>query len=200
MINFTKESLSKVTKHLDYETTKLLFDKYNINTVNRVAGFMAQCYHESGGFLYREENLNYSKNALLKVFPKYFKTETEAIKYAREPEKIANRVYANRMGNGDEESGDGYKYRGRGYIQLTGKNNYVKFSESIGKSLDSTIKYLGTKDGALESALWYWTENNINKYCDNDDIDGMTIAVNGGTNGLVERKNLYNKFKLLFSV
>lgn len=176
-----------------------LFKKYEITTINRIAGFLAQCSHESGGFKVKEENLNYSADALNRVFPKYFKNAgVDANEYARKPEKIANRVYANRMGNGDEASGEGYKYRGRGYIQLTGKENYTKFANKIGKSLDEAVEYCTTDAGALESALFFWSENNLNSFCDKDDIVGMTKRINGGTNGLEDRKEKYEKFKTIF--
>lgn len=114
-MKFNKDILMQITNKLDFDDMQQLFEKYEINTTNRAAGFLAQCGHESGGFKALQENLNYSAAALLKVFPKYFKSVEEAEKYARNPEKIANRVYADRMGNGNEESGDGYRYRGRGW-------------------------------------------------------------------------------------
>lgn len=194
-MNFTADILKKITDRLDFSDIKPLFEKYEINSGNRVAGFLAQCSHESCDFKVLQENLNYSAEALLKVFPKYFKSKEEADKYARNPEKIANRIYANRMGNGPEESGDGYKYRGRGYIQLTGKNNYTKFAEVTGKNLDEAVDYCVSSKGALESALYYWKVNNINSYCDKDDIKGMTKAINGGFIGLEEREKKYNEYK-----
>lgn len=197
-MNITSSNLQSIAKNLklDLETINELLTKYDINTVNRIAGFFAQCAHESGDFKFKKENLNYSASALNAVFPKYFKNAgVDSNIYARQPEKIANRVYANRMGNGDEASGDGWKFRGRGFIQLTGKNNYTKFAESIKKSIDETISYLETDAGALESALWFWKTNNINKYCDNDDIIGMTKRINGGTNGIEDRTERYIKYK-----
>lgn len=171
----------------------ILFPKYGVATPNRVAGFLAQCGHESLEFTVLKENLNYSSQGLLTVFKKYFPDLTTANSYSRQPEKIANRVYANRMGNGPESSGDGYRYRGRGAIQLTGKNNYTKFAESIGKTLPETIAYLETLEGAIESALWFWKTNNINVLCDADDLIGMTKRINGGTHGLQSRSELYKK-------
>lgn len=186
-------------KALKADVVNLLFEKYEITTTNRIAGFLAQCSHESAGFKFKSENLKYSAEGLNRRFPKYFKNAgVDANQYARQPEKIANRVYANRMGNGDEASGDGYKFRGRGYIQLTGKNNYTKFAEKIGKSLDEAVAYCETDAGAIESALYYWEREKLNSYCDKDDIKGMTKVINGGYNGLEDRKEKYEKFKLIF--
>lgn len=165
-----------------------MFPKYDINTEARVAGFLAQCGHESGGFRVMEENLNYSAKALDSVFGKYFKRGgRDADEYARQPEKIANVVYASRMGNGNTASGEGYKFRGRGYIQLTGKNNYTKFSKSVGMDIEDAIEYLSTVEGALESACWYWHTNKLNKFCDKGDVKGMTKRINGGYIGLEDR-------------
>lgn len=173
-----------------------LFPKYEINTVNRVSGFLAQCGHESNDFTVLKENLNYSADGLNKVFPKYFKNAgRNANDYARNPEKIANVVYANRMGNGDISSGDGWKYRGRGAIQLTGKDNYSSFAKYIGKSLDETVSYCETLQGAVESACWFWKTRNLNETCDKDDIVTMTKKINGGTIGLEDRKKHYNNNK-----
>lgn len=167
--------------------------KYKILDNNkRIAAFLAQIAHESGGFNFTKENLNYSATALRTVFKKYFLTEQEAILYERKPEKIANKVYASRMGNGDEQSGDGWNFRGRGLIQLTGKENYSKFSQSIDKTLTETISYLETPDGAIESAAWFWEKNKLNEICDKDDFTTLTKRINGGTNGLADRKHHYD--------
>lgn len=157
----------------------------------RIAGFLAQIAHESGGFNFVIENLNYSADGLRKIFSKYFTTQELASQYARQPDKIANRVYANRMKNGDEVSGDGFKFRGRGLIQLTGRDNYTRFSEALGISIEETIQYLETPNGAVVSAGWFWDNNNLNKYCDNDDFIGLTKRINGGTIGLADRKHHY---------
>ena len=157
----------------------------------RVAAFLAQIAHESGGFNFTKENLNYSAKALQTVFKKYYPTEKDAILHERKPEQIANKVYANRMGNGDEKSGDGWTYRGRGLMQLTGKENYTKFAESIKKPLKETISYLETPAGAIESAAWFWSKNKLNDLCDKDDFVGLTKRINGGTNGLEDRKHHY---------
>ena len=171
------------------------FDKYEINTVNRAAGFLAQCGHESNGFTVLKENLNYSADGLTKIFHKYFPDEASAASYARNPQKIANKVYANRMGNGDEASGDGFRYCGRGAIQLTGKDNYSRFAASVGMTLDECVADLETLDGAIESACWFWKTNGLNAICDADDIVTMTKRINGGTIGLDDRKAHYEKAK-----
>ena len=176
-----------------------VLSKYDINTTNRVAGFLAQCGHESLGFTVLRENLNYSATSLLKVFPKYFKTLAEAKSFERNAEKIANRVYSGRMGNGAEASGDGYKFRGRGAIQLTGRDNYTRFAESLGWKINDTIDYVETLDGAIESACWFWMTNRLNRFCDADDIVGMTKRINGGTIGLEDRVKHYNHAKKILS-
>ena len=173
------------------------FDKYEINTVNRAAGFLAQCGHESAGFTVLKENLNYSAEGLNKIFKKYFPTIESAQPYARNPEKIANKVYANRMSNGDEASGDGYRFRGRGAIQLTGRDNYSQFAKAVGVTLDEAVADLETLDGAIESACWFWKKNGLNAICDADDIVKMTKRINGGTIGLEDRTKHYKEAKHL---
>lgn len=177
------------------------FPLAELNTSNRIASFLAQCGHESAGFTILKENLNYSARALTTVFGKYFPNITIAEAYARKPEKIANRVYANRMGNGDEESGDGWKYRGRGLIQLTGKNNYQSFSYYISEPeiMNNPDLVSDKNEFALLSATWFWTVNKLNQYADKEDIKGITRVINGGYNGLSERMNLYYKIKKYFS-
>jgi putative chitinase len=174
-----------------------VLDKYDINTNKRIAGFLAQCGHESADFTVLKENLNYGAAGLRGTFGKYFKDDATAKAYERQPEKIANKVYASRMGNGDEKSGDGYKYRGRGAIQLTGHDNYKAFAASIGQSIPDTITYLETLEGAIESAAWFWKKNGLNATCDADDIVAMTKKINGGTIGLEDRKAHYLKAKSL---
>ena len=165
---------------------------WNIDTKVRVAGFIAQCSHESNNFRVLEENLNYSADALDKIFSKYFsRAGRDAQEYHRQPEKIANVIYANRMANGSTESGDGWRFRGRGVIQLTGRHNYTQFANAIDLSLEDTIEYLKTKKGALESACWFWHTNNLNSLADSLDIVGMSKRINGGTIGLDHRKELY---------
>lgn len=186
----------KGNKQVDawYDTMIKIFPKYDITTPNRVAGFIAQCSHESLDFTALEENLNYKAATLEKLFSKYFsKAGRNAADYAMKPEKIANVIYASRMGNGNTASGDGYKFRGRGIIQLTGRENYTNFGKTIGKSPEEVIEYLKTIDGALESACWYWKTRNINEACDANDITKMTKLINGGTNGLQDRKVRYER-------
>lgn len=193
----TEQQFKKVFPRADINFAKILNSLLihnNINTYERVSCFLAQCGHESGEFTIFSENLNYSATALLKVFGKYF-NQNNVYQYARKPEKIANRVYANRMGNGPESSGDGWKYRGRGLIQLTGKNNYIRYAEDRNISLDTIIEYCETSDGIVDSAIWYWIKNNCNDYADNGDFKGLTKRINGGYNGLDHRLSLYNKLK-----
>jgi putative chitinase len=171
-----------------------LLPDYEINTPQRVAAFLAQCAHESGGFTALKENLNYKPATLRKIFPKYFPTDEIANAYCSMPNKqesIANRVYANRMGNGDEHSGDGYRYCGRGLIQLTGKDNYTFFAGSIDVSVEEASEYLQTFEGAVQSACWFWESNNLNQYADKGDILTMTKRINGGTIGLEDRIKHY---------
>jgi len=172
-------------------------EKFDISTSNRAAMFLAQVGHESGGLKIVRENLNYKAEGLTRVFPKYFR-DVDPNEYAHNPEKIANRVYANRMGNGDEESGDGYKFRGRGLIQLTGHDNYSHFARDMGISIDEAVEYLETPEGAAMSAGWFWNKNNLNHCADNDDVVSATKKINGGTIGLQERTALYEEAKILF--
>ena len=170
---------------------------YEINTPQRVAAFMAQCAHESGYFRFLKENLNYKATSLRKVFPKYFPDDATAERYASLPNKqeaIASRVYANRMGNGDEASGDGFRYLGRGLIQLTGKNNYTLFAAAIDTPLEEIPEYLQTFEGAVQSACWFWEQNNLNKFADSRDIITMSKRINGGTIGMEDRIQKYDKY------
>jgi len=165
---------------------------YQINTKPRVAAFIAQCAHESAGFKFLKENLNYRAASLRKVFPKYFPDDALAARYAGKQEMIANRVYGNRMGNGDEASGDGWSYCGRGLIQLTGKNNYEAFAESIETPVEEIPEYLATFEGAVQSACWFWETNNLNQWADKGDSLTLTKRINGGTIGLDDRIKHYN--------
>lgn len=179
-----------------------ILPKWKITTVNRVAAFLAQCSHESVNFTRLEENLNYSWQGLRNTFPRYFPSDSIAQQYHRQPEKIANRVYddANRTSKlGNTAPGDGWKHRGRGIIQLTGKNNYQAFATSVGMTIDQVIDYVQTKDGAIESAAWFWNSRNINVPADADDIDRVSKLVNGGTIGLEERRELYHKAQKVLS-
>lgn len=170
---------------------------YSINTNRRKAMFIAQILHESGLLSTVVENLNYRADRLLVVFPKYFKTSAQANAYAKQPEKIANRVYANRLGNGDEASGDGYRFRGRGAIQLTGRANYNACGGQVGHDLIADPSWLETPEGALKSAAWFWTKNGLNTLADTGDFVAVTKRINGGTNGLKDRQALYNKASAL---
>jgi putative chitinase len=170
---------------------KSLLDEYQINTPKRVAAFLAQCGHESGGFVFVSENLNYSASGLMRVFPKYFPTLDLAKQYERNPKKIASRVYANRMGNGDEASGEGFAYRGRGILQLTGKDNYFWFAASLDITPAEAAEYLETFEGAAQSACWFWETNKLNRFVDGNDFKGLTKAINGGYIGLADREHHY---------
>ena len=194
--DFTKDHVSTILHRDDagewYDAMMEMFPKYDITTPNRVAGFIAQTAHESANYKVLSENLNYSAKALDAIFGKYFKRAgRDAEQWHRQPEKIANTIYAGRMDNGDTASGDGWRYRGGGILQLTGKYNYTAFGKSVGMSAEAATDYVRTKQGAIESACWFWKENNINKYCDNDDIVRMTKRINGGTIGLADRKKHY---------
>ena len=175
------EPLNKIGDHFDlFENPK------------RMAAFLAQIAHESGGFNFVKEGLSYSAASLTKTWPRRFPTLAAAQPYARNAEKTANKVYANRMGNGTEASGDGFKCRGRGLIQLTGKDNYSRFAKSIGKTLNEAVAYLETAEGAVASAGWFWDANKLNVYADKGDFVGLTKRINGGTIGLADRKHHYD--------
>jgi putative chitinase len=163
---------------------------YDINTPRRVAAFVAQCAHESGGFRFLTENLNYRAESLVKTWPKYFNAGN-AGSYARNPQRIANRAYADRMGNGNEASGDGWRFCGRGLIQLTGRSNYQAFADSIETDINDIPDYLATFEGAVQSACWFWETNNLNKWADLGDIVTLTKRINGGTLGLDDRMKHY---------
>jgi len=195
-MELTKQQLKELLPKNPYidqwhKALSQLLPDYEINTPERIAAFIAQCAHESGGFLFLTENLNYKAESLLKVFPKYFKDMATAKAYEKKPEKIANRIYADRMGNGNEASGDGFKYRGRGLIQLTGKTNYTWFAASLEITPEDAAEYTQTFEGAAQSACWFWETNKINAFADKNDIVGMTKRINGGTIGLEDRKKHY---------
>lgn len=173
----------------------IAIDKYDINGDHNLSAFLAHIGHESGDLKRIVENLNYSAERLLVVFPKYFKTQEEATNYARQPSRIASKVYANRMGNGKEESGDGWLYRGRGLIQLTGKSNYQRFGKHIGMDLDEVIPFLETPKGACISAGYFWSTNN----CNDKTMDQSTRIISGGTNGLQDRKTRYERILKYFT-
>lgn len=163
------------------------FDRFDISTPERQACFLGQCAHESGGFTALKENLNYSAEGLTKVWTKRFPSLDVAQPYHRNPEKIANKVYADRMGNGNEASGDGFKYRGRGLIQLTGKDNYRACGEALGVDLVEEPDLVSNPQYAALSAGWFWDKNKLNQFADANDMTGLTKRINGGTHGLDDR-------------
>ena len=175
-----------------YEAMLEVLPLWEVNTAERVAMFVAQCGHESAGFRVLTENLNYSAKALNTIFPKYFRRAgRDANEYHRQPEKIANVIYANRMDNGDTDSGDGWRFRGGGILQLTGRYNYTQFGEEMEMTPEEAVEYVRTKQGALDSACWFWDTNNINKYADACDVKGATKRINGGYIGLEDREKHY---------
>jgi putative chitinase len=171
--------------------------KFELNTPLRLAHFLAQCGHESGGFKFLRENLNYSAKGLMGIFKKYFPTEAVANQYQRQPDKIANKVYASRMGNGPEATGDGSKFKGRGFIQLTGKDNYTAFSKSIGEDCVANPDLVATKY-PLASAAWFFHKNGLHKMADEGASDlvvtKVTKRVNGGTIGLPDRIKHFKEY------
>jgi putative chitinase len=197
---FTQHQLAEMVPgnpYIDhwFEAIAEILPEYEINTRPRVAMFIAQCAHESGGFRAIKENLNYRAPSLRKLFSKYFPDDAMAARYAgmsKKQEAIANRIYANRMGNGDEASGDGYRYCGRGLIQLTGKNNYTLFAGSLEMPVEEVPEYLATFEGAVQSACWFWETNNLNQWADKGDVLTATKRINGGTIGLEDRIKHYN--------
>lgn len=193
----TKEQLKELIPSNSYvnewhEALAILLPDYDINTPKRIAAFIAQCAHESANFRILKENLNYKAESLMRVWPRYFPTIEIARQYAHKQERIANRAYANRMGNGDEASGDGWRFCGRGLIQLTGRNNYEAFAESIETPVDEIPEYLLTFEGACQSACWFWETNNLNALADKGDIVMLTKRINGGDLGLPDRIKHYN--------
>jgi putative chitinase len=192
--------LDKLRGHIPDAVIAMIPDtaaKFQINTPLRLAHFLAQCGHESGGFRATQENLNYSAKGLAGIFKKYFPTEAAAAAYARNPQKIANKVYGNRMGNGNEASGEGYKFRGRGYIQLTGKENYTAFGKAIGEDILSNPDKVASTY-ALLSAAWFFSKNGLHKMADGGATDAVvtsiTKRVNGGTIGLPDRIKHFKEY------
>jgi putative chitinase len=192
--------LDKLKGHIPDAVIAMIPDtaaKFQINTPLRLAHFLAQCGHESGGFRATQENLNYSAKGLAGIFKKYFPTEASAAPYARNPQKIASKVYGGRMGNGPESTGEGYKFRGRGYIQLTGKENYTAFGKSIGEDIISNPDVVASKY-ALLSAAWFFSKNGLHKMADEGASDTVvtkiTKRVNGGTIGLPDRIKHFKEY------
>lgn len=204
----TESQVRRIIPTAKNENVKAFVESFNkyaemfgINTKLRVAGYLAQVFHESGNLSATSENLNYSADGLMKTWPKRFDRK-KAEAYARQPEKIANYVYANRMGNGDEASGDGWRFRGRGYIGVTGRDNYQKYADSefcVG-DLMSHPEWLAKQPGCQKSAMFFWYSNNLNRFADNDDIRGLSKAVNGGCIGLSNRMYLYRQAKKVLCV
>ena len=202
-MQITRDQLAQIIPKNPYidqwcDALNKLLPDYGIDTPQRVAAFLAQCAHESGNFVFLKENLNYKWASLRKVFPKYFPTDELAQAYEKQPERIANRIYGSRMGNGDEASGDGFRYCGRGLIQLTGRNNYDAFAESIETPVEEIPAYLETFEGAVQSACWFWETNNLNQFADTDDIKTMTRRINGGFIGLEDRVKHYEHARHVF--
>jgi len=192
--------LDKLKGHIPDAVIQMIPDtaaKFQINTPLRLAHFLAQCGHESGGFKATQENLNYSAKGLNGIFKKYFPTLESALPYERKPEKIASKVYGGRMGNGPESTGEGYKFRGRGYIQLTGKENYTAFGKSIGEDMTVNPDVVASKY-ALLSAAWFFSKNGLHKMADGGATDtvvtSITKRVNGGTIGLADRIKHFKEY------
>jgi putative chitinase len=181
-------TLAKLKISIDWvEPLQEVFHRYEINTPERQAAFIGQCAHESMNFTRLEENLNYSAEALMKTWPSRFPTMEVAQQYARNPEKIANKVYGGRMGNGTEETGDGWLYHGRGLIQLTGKDNYMLASDALREDFIHSPDLVLAPRWAALTAGWYWNKRQLNKEADAKDYTGMTKKINGGTIGLNDR-------------
>ncbi len=205
---FTEDSLKQIMPNAKVEDINHYLNalntempEYDINTSLRVAHFIAQLAHESGSFKYSSENLNYSAKALRSVFGKYFPTDELAEEYARNPERIANRVYANRMNNGNEASGDGWKYRGRGLIQLTGKENYTKCGDTLKIDLVNKPDLLAQDaNAAVAAAIWFWDSRKLNTYADQDNIKTITKLINGGYNGLEDREKYLIRAKNVLGI
>jgi putative chitinase len=200
----TREQLAHFFSHTPAQTIDAYIDplnktleRFQINNKPRIAMFMAQVGHESGGLRVVEENLNYRADRLPVIFPRYFR-DVDPNAYAKNPEKIANRVYANRMGNGPESSGDGYRFRGRGLIQLTGHDNYAHFAHAIGMEVDDVVHYLATPEGAAMSAGWFWDSHHCKHPADAQDVVRVTKIINGGTIGLADRQAHFNEAMHIF--
>jgi putative chitinase len=190
--------LNKLKGHIPDKVIEQIpgvINTFKIDTAVKLAHFLAQCGHESGGFRVVNENLNYSAKGLQGIFKKYFPTPVLAEQYQRKPEKIANRVYASRMGNGDEASGEGFKFRGRGFIQLTGKQNYTAFGKAINEDIATNPDLVATKYPLL-SAAWFFSKNCLVKCKDASDASvlAVTKCVNGGTIGLADRQKHFKEY------
>ena len=175
-----------------------VIEEFEINTLERISMFLAQIGHESGGLTKLHENLNYKAARLAQIFPKYFR-DVDPEGYANNPERIANRVYADRMGNGSEDSGDGYKFRGRGAVQLTGRSNYTACGKDLGVDLEANPDYLETPEGAIRSAAWFWDQHDLNELSDEKNVTAVTKKINGGVIGLEERTALFEEALTVFA-
>jgi putative chitinase len=196
--DFTVSDLGKMIPGNKYvkewfESLEKILPDYDINTPERVVAFVAQCAHESANFNVLRENLNYRWESLRKTWPRHFPTDEIAKQYERQPQKIANRAYANRMGNGPESSGDGWRFCGRGLIQLTGRNNYQAFADSIETPIEQIPEYLMTFEGAVQASCWFWETNNLNRWADQRDIVTLSRRINGGDKGLEDRLDRFKK-------
>lgn len=198
-----KSVLDNFLERNSYEWHSILvdyFERYRINTRYRIAGFLSQTSHESAGYTRLEENLNYSATRLNEVFYKYFAgAGRNAWDYHRQPEKIANVVYANRMNNGPTSSGDGWRFRGGGLIQITGRYNYTQFARDARLTVEEAAEYVRTREGAVHSSCWFWDVNSLNLYCDRQDVRGLTKRINGGYNGLQHRQQLWSRCLILLN-
>ena len=195
MTQLTKEQLKQLlpkNPYIDqwYNALSQLLPEYEINTPQRIAAFIAQCAHESGGFTALKENLNYKAETLMKLWPKRFPTLEEANTYAHQPEKIANHIYSNRMGNRDEKSGDGWRFRGSGICQLTGHDNFYHAGKAIGVDLVANPDLARTPKYAAPIAGWFWQAHNCDKYANAKDYNGLTKIINGGLFGAEQRRNV----------
>jgi putative chitinase len=197
LCNFFEDTDDFVLKNFVDPINKVI-DEFEINTPERISMFLAQIGHESGGLTKLHENLNYKAARLVQIFPRYFK-DVDPDDYAGNPERIANRVYANRMGNGSEDSGDGYKFRGRGAVQLTGRSNYEACGKDLDVDLEANPDYLETPEGAIRSAAWFWDQHDLNEHADHKDVLVVTKKINGGTIGLDERRELFEEALTIFA-
>ena len=194
---FTEEAVIEMLRGNEeaedwYDAMCEILPLWEMNTPERVAMFIAQCGHESNNFKVLSENLNYSAKALDSLFGKYFKRAgRDAQEYHRQPRKIANVIYAGRMDNGATDTDDGWRFRGGGILQLTGRYNYTEFAKAMEMPPEDAVDYVRTKKGALDSACWFWDTNNLNKYCDAKDVKGATKRINGGYIGLEDREKHY---------
>ena len=194
----TQDQLSQILPENQYvdswaDALNTILPNYDITSINRISAFIGETYVESEAYTQLHENLNYRAASLMREWPSLFPTLAIATQYANSPEAIANRAYANRMGNGNEASGDGWRYCGRGLIQITGRSNYQAFADAMNMSIDDVAPYLLTFAGAVTSACWFWQANDLNYFADNWEIQSLSIRIDGGTNGLAQRIQQCNR-------